>query len=91
MGIIRQIYQVLQQDGNINLKIVGHTDSDGADDANMKLSKGRADAVKSALVSVYGVDGGRLITEGKGELEPVAENSSPEGKAQNRRVEFIKQ
>ena len=91
MGIIRQIYQVLQQDGSINLKIVGHTDSDGADDANMKLSKGRADAVKSALVSVYGVDGGRLITEGKGELEPVAENSSPEGKAQNRRVEFIKQ
>lgn len=91
MGIIRQIYQVLQQDSSISLKIVGHTDSDGADDANMELSKNRAEAVKSALVSVYGVDGGRLTTEGKGELEPVAENSSPEGKAQNRRVEFIKQ
>ncbi|MEO0572555.1 MAG: OmpA family protein [Bacteroidota bacterium] len=91
MGIIRQIYQVLQQDSNINLKIVGHTDSDGADDANIKLSKSRADAVKDALVKVYGVNGGRLTTEGKGELEPVAENSSPEGKAQNRRVEFIKQ
>ena len=91
MGIIRQIYQVLQQDSSINLKIVGHTDSDGADDTNMKLSKSRAAAVKNALVNVYGVDSGRLTTDGKGELEPVAENSSPEGKAQNRRVEFIKQ
>ncbi len=91
MGIIRQIYQVLQQDANINLKIVGHTDSDGSDEANLELSKNRADAVKKALVGVYGVDSGRLTTEGKGELEPVAENSSPEGKAQNRRVEFIKQ
>ncbi|MEM8928803.1 MAG: OmpA family protein [Bacteroidota bacterium] len=91
MGIIRQIYQVLQQDTNINLKIVGHTDSDGADDTNMQLSKSRADAVKNALVNVYGIAGERLSTEGKGELEPVAENTSPEGKAQNRRVEFIKQ
>lgn len=91
MGIIRQIYQVLQQDANINLQIVGHTDSDGADDTNLKLSKSRADAVKNALVNVYGVDSGRLTTDGKGELEPIAENTSPEGKAQNRRVEFIKQ
>ena len=90
MGIIRQIYQVLQQDANINLKIVGHTDSDGSDDANLQLSKDRAAAVKNALVDVYNVDAGRLSTDGKGELEPVAENSSPEGKAQNRRVEFIK-
>jgi outer membrane protein OmpA-like peptidoglycan-associated protein len=91
MGIIRQIYQVLQQDSSINLKIVGHTDSDGADDTNLKLSKGRADSVKNALVNIYGVDSGRLTTEGKGELEPIAENTSSEGKAQNRRVEFIKQ
>ncbi|RNC92766.1 MAG: OmpA family protein [Allomuricauda sp.] len=91
MGIIRQIYQVLQQDASINLKIVGHTDADGADDTNLALSKNRADAVKNALVNVYQVDGNRLSTEGKGELEPVADNTTPEGKAQNRRVEFIKQ
>lgn len=91
MGIIRQIYQVLQQDSNINLRIVGHTDSDGSDEANMKLSKDRAEAVKNALVSIYGVETTRLTSDGKGELEPVAENSTPEGKAQNRRVEFIKQ
>ena len=91
MGIIRQIYQVLQQDGSIKLKIVGHTDADGGDEANLALSKSRADSVKNALVSVYRVDGSRLATEGKGELEPVADNKTPEGKAQNRRVEFIKQ
>lgn len=91
MGIIRQIYQVLQQDASINLKIVGHTDADGDDGANMTLSKNRAEAVKNALVNVYGIDGGRLSTEGKGESDPVADNTSAEGKSQNRRVEFIKQ
>ena len=90
MGVIRQIFQVLEQDANINLKIVGHTDSDGAEDANIKLSKNRADAVKNALVSVYGVDASRLSTDGKGESEPIGDNSTSDGKSQNRRVEFIK-
>ncbi|PIB26726.1 OmpA family protein [Maribacter sp. 4G9] len=90
MGVIRQIFQVLEQDSGINLKIVGHTDSDGAEDANMKLSKNRADAVKNALVSVYGVDASRLSTDGKGESEPVGDNKTSDGKSQNRRVEFIK-
>lgn len=91
MGIIRQISQVLQQESGMNLKIVGHTDADGTDDSNLKLSKDRADAVKSTLVNIYNVDSGRLSTEGKGETEPVAENTDADGKAQNRRVEFIKQ
>lgn len=90
MGIIRQIYQVLQQDASINLKIVGHTDSDGNDATNMTLSQNRAEAVKDALVSIFGVDANRLTSEGKGETEPVGDNSTLDGKAQNRRVEFIK-
>ena len=90
MGIIRQIYQVLQQDASINLKIVGHTDSDGNDATNMTLSQNRAEAVKDALVSIFGVDTNRLTSEGKGETEPVGDNSTLDGKAQNRRVEFIK-
>ncbi|ASV31015.1 OmpA family protein [Maribacter cobaltidurans] len=90
MGVIRQIFQVLEQDSSINLKIVGHTDSDGAEDVNMKLSKSRAEAVKNALVTVYGVDAGRLSTDGKGESEPVGDNKTSDGKSQNRRVEFIK-
>lgn len=91
MGIIRQISQVLQQEQSMNLKIVGHTDSDGNDATNRDLSKRRAQAVKNALVSIYNIDEGRLKTDGKGEADPVADNNTPEGKAQNRRVEFIKQ
>ena len=90
MGIIRQISQVLLQERDMSLKIVGHTDSDGDDASNMDLSKRRADAVMQALVNVYNIDAGRLQTDGKGEMEPAGDNNTVEGKAQNRRVEFIK-
>jgi len=91
MGIIRQISQVLAQENSMKLKIVGHTDSDGEDALNLSLSKKRAEAVKNALVSIYSISSDRLTSEGKGESEPVGDNSSTDGKAQNRRVEFIKQ
>ncbi|WP_339715977.1 OmpA family protein [uncultured Kriegella sp.] len=91
MGIIRQISQVLQQETAMKLKIVGHTDADGENDANLILSKKRADAVKNALVSIYSIGTDRLSTAGKGETEPIGDNSNADGKAQNRRVEFIKQ
>ncbi|WP_159799174.1 OmpA family protein [Flavobacterium sp. MK4S-17] len=71
--------------------IVGHTDSDGADDANLKLSKNRADSVKNILVKEFGIDASRLVTDGKGETQPLTSNNTASGKAQNRRVEFIKQ
>jgi outer membrane protein OmpA-like peptidoglycan-associated protein len=90
LGIVLQISQVLMQDEKIKLNIVGHTDSDGNDDANLKLSKARAEAVKDALINIYSVSANRLQTDGKGESVPVADNASPDGKAQNRRVEFIK-
>lgn len=91
MGIIRQISQVLQQESAMKLKIVGHTDADGSNESNLSLSQKRAEAVKEALVSVYGISSDRLIHEGKGESEPVGDNGTTDGKAQNRRVEFIKQ
>ncbi len=91
MGIIRQISQALQQEAGMNLKIVGHTDADGSDDTNLVLSKKRAEAVKNALVSMYNVSSDRLTTDGKGETEPIGDNGTTDGKAQNRRVEFIKQ
>lgn len=90
MGIIRQISQALQQEQAMKLKIVGHTDADGDNSFNLELSRKRAEAVKNALASVYGIDAGRLATEGKGETEPVSDNGTSDGKAQNRRVEFIK-
>lgn len=89
-GIIRQISQVLMQDSNIKLNIIGHTDADGDDESNLKLSKQRADAVRDALINVYKVDSSRLQTDGKGESVPVGDNTTVDGKAQNRRVEFVK-
>lgn len=90
MGIIRQISQVLLQERGMSLKIVGHTDSDGDDASNMDLSRSRAEAVKNALINIYNIDASRLQSDGKGESEPVGDNGTVEGKAQNRRVEFIK-
>ncbi|MBO6881820.1 OmpA family protein [Winogradskyella sp.] len=90
LGIVRQISQVLMQDESIKLNIIGHTDSDGSDEANLKLSKDRAAAVKEALVNIYNISADRLTTDGKGETQPVGDNGTTDGKALNRRVEFVK-
>jgi OOP family OmpA-OmpF porin len=74
----------------INLEViiaVGHTDSDGSDAYNQKLSVRRSEAVKAYLVS-KGIEKNRVYTEGKGEKQPVADNKTREGKAKNRRVEI---
>lgn len=89
MGVINSIAKIMQQHSDLNFKIVGHTDSDGNDGANLELSAKRAIAVKNALLQL-GIKESRLQTEGKGESVPVSENTTPEGKANNRRVEFIK-
>ncbi|WKZ70989.1 MAG: OmpA family protein [Melioribacteraceae bacterium] len=89
-GVIKEIADVLKENGSIRIKIVGHTDSDGADDMNLTLSKKRSTAVKNALANQFGIDASRIETDGKGESEPVSPNNTSEGKANNRRVEFIK-
>lgn len=89
-GIIRQISQVLQEEITMKLRIIGHTDADGAEEANLALSKDRAESVKNALMTIYNISGERLETDGRGESVPLADNSTSDGKAQNRRVEFIK-
>lgn len=72
------------------IQITGHTDGDGADEANLTLSKNRAESVKNTLVNEFGIDASRLQTDGKGESQPIDSNQTTSGKAQNRRVEFIK-
>jgi outer membrane protein OmpA-like peptidoglycan-associated protein len=67
--------------------VKGHTDSQGPEDANMRLSEDRAVMVKNQLV-VKGVDAQRVTTLGFGESQPLVTNSTPEGRAQNRRVEI---
>jgi OmpA-OmpF porin, OOP family len=89
MGTLNGIVKILQDNPEIKFEIGGHTDSDGDNAANMKLSQARADAVRNQLVSM-GIDGARLTTKGYGATKPIADNNSFEGKANNRRVEFVK-
>lgn len=89
-GTLKQIADVLKENPAVRIKIVGHTDSVGDDASNLDLSKRRGAAVKNALVNNYGIDAGRIETDGKGEKVPVAPNNSSTNKALNRRVEFIK-
>jgi OmpA-OmpF porin, OOP family len=90
-GAIKDIANVLKENADVKVTIIGHTDSDGDDAKNLELSKKRAAAVKEFLAKEFGIDAGRMTTDGKGESQPADNNTSPEGKANNRRVEFIKQ
>ena len=89
-GVVKEIADVLQQNSAIKIKIIGHTDSDGSDASNLELSKKRSAAVKDMLANEFGINASRVETDGKGEAQPVADNKTKEGKAANRRVEFIK-
>ena len=89
-GTLKGIAAVLTENPDVRIKIVGHTDSDGADAANLDLSKRRAAAVKNELVSSFAIDASRIETDGMGEGAPVAPNDVSANKAMNRRVEFIK-
>jgi len=90
-GTLKDIATILNEVPDVKVKIVGHTDSDGQDAANLDLSKRRAASVKAELAKSFEVNADRLETDGMGETQPVAKNDSPVNKALNRRVEFIKQ
>ncbi len=89
-GAIKEIAAVLNENAAVKVKIVGHTDSDGDDANNLKLSGKRAMSVKNALTNDFKIDAARMETSGKGETAPMEPNTTAEGKANNRRVEFIK-
>lgn len=89
-GSLNEIAKVLKENPTVRIKIVGHTDADGDAAANLELSKRRAQNVKNSLVNDFGIDAGRIETEGMGETQPIAGNDTAENKSKNRRVEFIK-
>lgn len=88
--IVDQILQLLKENPEIKLSIEGHTDSQGDHAANQSLSENRARAVVDAIVA-GGISQERLISKGFGEDKPIADNTTEEGRAKNRRVELIKQ
>jgi flagellar motor protein MotB len=88
---LKEIAKLLQGDPKLKLYVVGHTDSQGALDLNMDLSRRRAEAALAALTTKYAVPAARLRAYGSGPYAPVASNDSEDGRAKNRRVELVKQ
>lgn len=88
---LSEVAKLLAADTSLKLWVVGHTDSVGQADANMALSKARAEAVVAALTTTHRVAAARLKGYGVGPLAPVASNDSEDGRAKNRRVELVKQ
>lgn len=88
MGVLNEIVEMMKNHVDLKFSIEGHTDSDGDTAINQTLSEKRASAVKSILVEL-GIDEERFSTKGFGESVPVDTNETPEGKANNRRVEFV--
>lgn len=88
-GAINKIFELMNKQADLNFSVEGHTDSDGQDDYNMQLSKDRAEAVMNRLIQ-WGISADRLISTGWGESKPLDNNTTAEGKANNRRVEFVK-
>ncbi len=85
---IENLATSLKNNPETTVLVVGHTDSSGSDEYNRRLSEQRAESVKSYAL-LQGISSSRLTTEGRGESEPIADNSTEAGKAQNRRVEIV--
>lgn len=89
-AVLDQTAQALQSNSDWRMRVVGHTDSVGSGATNQQLAQQRASSVM-AYLTAHGVNGSRLSTDAKGDTQPVSTNSSDAGRAENRRVELIKQ
>ena len=88
--VLKEIAATLKEHADLSILIEGHTDNVGNAASNLTLSEARAAEVKNALVTDFAIDAGRITTQGLGDTKPAVPNTSPEGRAQNRRVEIVK-
>lgn len=88
-GEINRITKIMQEDTSLKFEVQGHCDNTGSDAVNDPLSQKRAEAIVGALVK-NGIAKDRLTAVGKGSHEPLVDNKTDEGRAKNRRVEFVK-
>ena len=89
MTEINRIFDLMNQNPNLKFEVQGHTDNTGTVAGNQKLSEQRAQAIVAKLVEM-GISADRLSAKGLGQSAPLADNSTEEGRAKNRRVEFVK-
>ena len=89
MGTLNMIVRIMKNNPELKFEIDGYTDNTGDSKHNVILSLQRAKAVDDELISL-GIDASRLTAKGFGDAEPIASNDTPEGRANNRRVEFVK-
>ena len=89
MGEINRIVQLMNENPDLKFSVEGHTDSTGNAASNQTLSEARSKAIVAKLVEM-GIAADRLTSSGKGQTTPIADNATDEGRAKNRRVEFVK-
>ena len=89
MGEINRIVQLMTENPDLKFSVEGHTDNTGKEASNQTLSEQRSQAIVDKLVEL-GIAKDRLTAVGKGQNSPIADNTTDEGRAKNRRVEFVK-
>ena len=87
-SLLDEVARALQDNPSIRVRIEGHTDSQGKDGYNLRLSRSRAAAVRRYLIG-RGIPGRRMVSKGYGETRPISDNRTAEGRSENRRVEFV--
>lgn len=92
MGEINNLVKLMKDDPSLKFQIAGHTSAEASSsaEANMQLSEARANTVRQKMIDM-GIDASRLTAKGYGQTRPIGSNDTPEGRANNRRVEFVKQ
>ena len=90
MPVLKIVAEAMTQQSALKLRIEGHTDTSGDAAKNLDLSKRRAESVRNALIKQFGIAAERLTAEGLGQTKPLSPNDTPQGRANNRRVEFAK-